>query len=159
MPNREALKAAKSQALKYLSYRDRSEEELNKFLKKKGHKASIIQSILPDLINLNYINDKRFAMAWGKSRIERKRFGKERVRQELSAKGVSHQIIESTLNTLYDSFPERDLAKTCADKKLASLQGLEPEKKLRRLVQYLKRRGFSADIIYETTRPPGGTID
>lgn len=159
MSDLEALKKAKSQALKYLSYRERSEEELNQFLKNKGHTASIIQSILEDLKNLNYINDKHFAMEWGRSRVERKRFGKERLRQELSAKGVSRQIIESTLNTIYDSFSERDLARACADKKLASLQGLEPEKKMRRLVQYLQRKGFSADIVYETTRPPGSRIN
>jgi SOS response regulatory protein OraA/RecX len=35
---------------------------------------------------------------------------------------------------------------------LASLHGVEPEKKTRRLAQYLQRRGFSADIIYETLK-------
>ena len=152
MPDREALKTAKSQALRYLAYRDRSERELILYLGKKGHAPSVIQKTLQDLAKLNYINDQRFAMEWGRSRIEEKKFGKERVRNELSAKGVANHIIETTLNSLYNSHPERDLAQACVSKKLASLRGLEPEKKTRRLVQYLQRRGFSADIIYETLR-------
>ena len=152
MPDREALKTAKSQALRYLAYRDRSQRELTQYLKKKAHAPSIIQKTIQYLVDLNYVNDQRFAMEWSRSRIEGKKFGKERVRHELFAKGVASQIIETTLNTLYDANPEKDLALALANKKLDSLNGLEPAKKSRRLAHYLQRRGFSADIIYETLK-------
>lgn len=152
MPDQEALKTAKSQAFKYLSYRDRSKKEVALYLEKKGHTPSVIQTTLQELEKLNYINDQRFAMEWGRWRVEVKRFGKKRLQHELSAKGVSSSIIETALTDLYDSHPEQDLALACANKKLASLHGLEPEKKSRRLAQYLQRRGFSADIIYETLK-------
>ena len=152
MPDQEALKTAKSQAFKHLSYRDRSKKEVAQYLKKKGHTPSVIQTTLQELEKLNYINDERFAMEWGRWRIEVKRFGKKRLQYELSTKGVSSSIIENTLTALYDSHPEQELALACANKKLASLHGLEPEKKSRRLAQYLQQRGFSADIIYETLK-------
>ena len=152
MPDQEALKTAKSQAFKHLSYRDRSKKEVAQYLKKKKHTLSVIQTTLQELEKLNYINDERFAMEWSRWRVEVKRFGKKRLQHELSTKGVSFPIIETTLTALYDSHPEQDLALTCANKKLASLHGLEPEKKSRRLAQYLQRRGFSADIIYETLK-------
>ena len=152
MPDREDLKTAKSQALKHLSYRYRSKRELIQYLEKKEHAPSVIQKTIQYLVSLNYINDQRFAMEWGRSRIENKKFGKERVRQELFTKGIASNIIEIALDTLYDANPEKDLALACASKKLASLHGLEPEKKTRRLAHYLQRRGFSADIIYETLK-------
>ncbi len=152
MPDQEALKIAKSQAFRHLAYRDRSKRELAQYLGKKKHAPSVIQKTLQDLVKLNYINDQRFAVEWGQSRVEGKKFGKKRLRHELLAKGVSSHIIETTLDTLYDSHPEQDLSLACANKKLASLHGLEPEKKTRRLAQYLQRRGFSADIIYETLK-------
>ena len=152
MPDQEALKTAKSQAFKYLSYRDRSKKEVALYLEKKGHTPSVVQTTLQELEKLNYINDERFAMEWGRWRVEVKRFGKKRLQHELSAKGVSSSIIETALTDLYDSHPEQDLALACANKKLASLHGLEPEKKSRRLAQYLQRRGFSADIICETLK-------
>ena len=152
MPDQEVLKTAKSQAFKHLSYRDRSKKEVALYLKKKGHPPSVIQTTLQELEELNYINDQRFAMEWGRWRVEVKRFGKKRLQHELSVKGVSSNIIETALTALYDSHPEKDLALACANKKLVSLQGLEPEKKKRRLAQYLQRRGFSSDIIYETLK-------
>ena len=152
MPDQEALKTAKSQAFKHLSYRDRSKKEVALYLEKRGHTPSVIQTTLQELEKLNYINDQRFAMEWGRWRVEVKRFGKKRLQHELLAKGVSSPIIETALTDLYDSHPEQDLALACANKKLASLHGLEPEKKSRRLVQYLQRRGFSQDIIYETLK-------
>lgn len=152
MPDQEVLKSAKSQAFKHLSYRDRSKREVAQYLEKKGHTPSVIQTTLEELERLNYINDQRFAMEWGRVRVEVKRFGKKRLQHELSAKGVSSNIIEAALTALYNSHPEQDLALACANKKLASLYGLEPEKKKRRLAQYLQRRGFSAEIIYETLK-------
>lgn len=152
MPDQEALKTAKSQAFKYLSYRERSKKEVVLHLEKKGHSPSVIQTTLQELEKLNYINDQRFAMEWGRWRVEVKRFGKKRLQHELSAKGVSSSIIETALTALYNSHPEQELALACANKKLASLHGLEPEKKTRRLAQYLQRRGFSADIIYEALK-------
>ncbi len=156
MHDREALSTAKSQALRYLAYRERSERELAAYLEGKGHAAAVIQKTIRNFAKLNYINDRRFATEWGRQRIEGKKFGRARVRHELSAKGIANHIIEATLNSLYNSHPERDLAQDCASKKLASLRGLEPEKKARRLAQYLQRRGFAADIIRETLRVSAG---
>jgi regulatory protein len=152
MSDPETLKTAKSQALRHLAYRDRSKRELVQYMEKKGHASSTIQKTIQYLENLNYIDDQRFAMVWSQSRVERKKFGKERVRRELFAKGIASNIIETTLDTLYGANPEKDLALACASKKLASLDGLEPQKKARRLAHYLQRRGFSADIIYETLK-------
>jgi regulatory protein len=152
MPDQEALKIAKSQTFKHLSYRDRSKKEVALYLEKRGHTPSVIQTTLQELEKLNYINDHRFAMEWGRCLVEVKRFGKKRLQHELLARGVSSSIIETALTDLYNSHPEQDLALACVNKKLASLHGLEPEKKSRRLAQYLQRRGFSQDIIYETLK-------
>ncbi|HIK57660.1 MAG TPA: regulatory protein RecX [Nitrospinaceae bacterium] len=152
MPDHKALKSAKSVALKYLAYRARSIMELVQYLGKKAHTSSTIQETIKYLENLNYLDDRHFAMEWSRTRIEGKKFGKERMRHELSAKGIASHIIETTLNTLYDANPEKDLALACASKKLATLHGLESKKKARRLAHYLQRRGFSSDIIYETLK-------
>ena len=52
-----------------------------------------------------------------------------------------------------------NFARAGAVKKRAPWIGGKPKKKMRRLVQYLQRRGFSADIIYETTRLTGRQRD
>ncbi|MBC8282512.1 MAG: RecX family transcriptional regulator [Nitrospinae bacterium] len=56
------------------------------------------------------------------------------------------------MTTLYENNPEAQLAAECARKKWETLKSLEGEKKKRRLVQYLQRRGFSGDIIYQSLK-------
>ena len=152
MPDPEILKTAKNQALRYLSYRDRSILEVTQYLEKKEHPQRIIQQVLDALIELNYVNDQRFALEWGRYKINKQKLGKSRLYAELLNKGIDKEVLENTLAILYEDNSETELAIQCARKKMNSLQGVEEEKKKRRLIQYLKRRGFSADIIYQSIK-------
>ena len=152
MPAPEKLKTAKNQALRYLSYRDRSKLEITQYLEKKEHPQPVIQQALDALIELNYVNDQRFALEWGRFKINKQKLGKNRLYAELLNKGIDKKVLESTLAILYEDNPETELAIQCVRKKMNSLQGVEEEIKKRRLIQYLKRRGFSSDIIYQSIK-------
>ena len=152
MPDPEAIKKAKSHALRYLSYRDRSKLEVIQYLEKKEHPHPVIQQALDALVKLNYVNDQRFALEWGRYKINKQKLGKNRLYVELLNKGIDKEILKSSLATLYEDNPEAELATECARKKMNSLKGVEEEKKKRRLIQYLERRGFSADIIYQSLK-------
>ena len=150
MPDPEAFKKAKNQALKYLSYRDRSKWEITQYLEKKQHSHLVIQQTLEYLENFDYVDDQRFALQWGQFKINKKKLGRNRLYLELLNKGIARETLENILSTLYENNPEIQLAKECASKKWESLKGVEADKKKRRLFQHLKRRGFSADIIYQS---------
>ena len=150
MPNPEILKKAKNHALKYLSYRDRSKWEITNYLEKKNYTCPVIQETLKYLESLDYVDDKRFALQWGQFKINKKKLGRNRLYQELLNKGISQAIIGNILSVLYESTSEKQLAIECSRKKWATLKGVEAEKKKRRLCQYLKRKGFSTDIIYQS---------
>jgi len=150
MPDPEILKKAKFHALKYLSYRDRSKWEMAQYLEKKKYTHTVIQKTLEYLEILNYVDDKRFALQWGQFKINKKKLGRNRLYQELFNKGIPQEIIENILSVLYENTSEKQLAIECSRKKWATLEGVESEKKKRRLYEYLKRKGFSADIIYQS---------
>ena len=152
MPDPESFKKAKAHALQYLSYRDRSKWELNQYLCKKEHSPSVIQKTLDYLAELNYVDDQRFALQWGQYKINKNKLGKNRLYLELLGKGVNKEIIEDILSTLYEKNPEMELAVQCARKKWVTLKSFQEKKKKRLLVQYLQRKGFSSDIIYQSVR-------
>ena len=152
MPDPESLKKAKAHALRFLSYRDRSNWELAQYLKKKEYSHPVIQQTLDYLAELNYVNDQRFALQWSQFKINKKKIGRNRLHLELSGKGIDKEIIEKTSNTIYADNLEKNLAANCARKKWVSLKGVQKEKKKRRLVQFMQRRGFSSDIIYQSLR-------
>ena len=79
MPDPEAIKKAKSHALRYLSYRDRSKLEITQYLEKKEHPHPVIEKALDALVKLNYVNDQRFALEWGRYKINKQKLGKKSV--------------------------------------------------------------------------------
>jgi regulatory protein len=145
----EDFKQARALAYRYLSIRDRTERETADYLGKKGFDTAVVQQTLHFLKDANYLNDRRFAEHWARTRAENKQFGKYRLRQELTGKGLDTELIDETLDTLFENVKEIDLARAVVEKKLRSMQDLEPEKRKRRLAGLLQRKGFSSDIIYK----------
>lgn len=143
-------KRARSLALRYLSYRDRSFHEVSAHLAQKGVSPKAIRETLDRLAESGLLNDERFARNWARSRISVKKLGPIRLRRELLAKGVEDSIVQSALGELYSERDPKDLARTCARKKISALTGVEPEQRKRRLVQYLQRKGFSPETVYQT---------
>jgi regulatory protein len=149
MPYEEESKNARRRAIRYLVYRDRSRNEIIRYLKKKKFSENAVDETLIFLENNEYINDERFAMQFGRSRIVNKKIGRLRLGLELGDKGLERQIIEETLNSLYEEYDEEKIALSCAKKKLATYSSSNSERDRRRIAKFLERKGFPSSIIYE----------
>ena len=149
MPYEEESKNARRRAIRYLVYRDRSRNEIIRYLKKKKFSENAVDETLIFLENNEYINDERFAMQFGRSRIVNKKIGRLRLGLELGDKGLERQIIEETLNSLYEEYDEKKIALSCAKKKLATYEPSNGERDRRRIAKFLERKGFPSSIIYE----------
>ena len=149
MPDKEEPKKARRRAIRYLVYKDRSRNEIICYLKRKRFSANVVDETLTFLENNGYINDRRFALQFGRSRIVNKKVGRLRLEQELRNKGLERQIINETLSSLYEEYNEREVAMVCAKKKLASCSSGESEKDRGRLARFLERKGFPTSIVYQ----------
>jgi len=149
MPYKEESQKARMCAVRYLAYRDRSRNEIAHYLKGKGFSTSALDETLALLEDNNYINDPRFALKFGRSRIENKKVGKIRLERELKDKGLESQIISKALNSLYEEYDEREIAIVCAKKKLESFSLNDIEKERGRLARFLERKGFSSSLVYQ----------
>ncbi len=158
MPDIEEVKRAHSQAMKILSRRDLSEAQLKDKLRVKGFSEAAVEGALARLKDCNHIDDARFALNWGRSRINARKIGARRLRQELYQKQLDAGIIEDTVNALFAEMDETALARQCADKKLTTMRGLGHEIQRRRLAQHLYGKGFDTHTVYAVLREtvPGG---
>ena len=104
MPYEEESKNARRRAIRYLVYRDRSRNEIIRYLNGKKFSADAVNETLIFLESNDYINDDRFAMQFGRSRIVNKKIGRLRLGLELRNKGLARKIIEETLNSLYEEY-------------------------------------------------------
>ena len=88
MPHKEESKNARRRAIRYLVYKDRSRNEIIRYLNGEKFSADAVDETLIFLESNNYINDDRFAMQFGRSRIVNKKIGRLRLGLELGSKGL-----------------------------------------------------------------------
>jgi regulatory protein len=131
-----------------LSYRMRSRKELARRLERKGYSQETVDRVISDLEEAGLVDDIEFARLWMRSRMESSPRSFYAIRRELLQKGVDGEKIESVKCELEGEFDEKEMALSLAKKRLSRLEGLEKRDRERRLLGFLKRRGFD----YETVR-------
>jgi regulatory protein len=138
---------ASNKALRYLSYRPRSKQEVRDKLLKEGYSPGLVTAVLARLESINYINDANFARQWIESRLRSKPCGRWLLQQELSAKGIDSALTETLLSAVLDRDQELELARDALRKKIPGLAGTVPDQSKPKLGQFLQRRGFAYPII------------
>lgn len=88
-------------ALNSLDYRDHSEKEIRAKLLRK-HDADYVDEAVEKLIELDLVNDERYAENYARELFERKKFGKMRIESELRAKGISADIANAAVEELFE---------------------------------------------------------
>ena len=88
-------------ALNSLDYRDHSEKEIRAKLLRK-HDADYVDEAVEKLIELDLVNDERYAENYARELFERKKFGKMRIKSELRAKGISADIANAAVEDLFE---------------------------------------------------------
>jgi len=138
---------AKNNAHLLLRSRPRSEHEVRQRLKLKGYDDAVINGVIEDLKKTGNINDEKFARFWIESRMNANPMGDVVLKQELKRKGISDLIIEATLQDKANNYDEYEVAFSMAREKYKRFQKLDSRKALKRVYDFLSRRGFKYDII------------
>ena len=102
--------------------------------------------VIDRLVDEGFIDERRYARAYCESKLLRARWGERKVRYELMHKGIPQNIVDECI---LEIAPEERLEaiRIVADKKLATLHGMEPQESRRRLTAYLVQRGYTFDEI------------
>jgi len=135
-----------SLSIQLLSYRIRSRREISDMLVARKISPDAIDQAIAHLEAADYLNDMVFTRIWIKERIDVHGFGRQRIKNELLAKGVDRGMIESELTPAYTVENEIAQASKLALSRITRYKDLDAATKRRRLTQVLMRRGFSSQI-------------
>lgn len=119
---------------------------------KKSFSEDTIRDTVFFLKDKNYINDREFAKSWVQNRIALKSVGRSLLKYELRQKGIDKQIIEDVIEEAAGNFNEEQQVLQLALVKKEKFADVEPQKAKKRIVDFLKRRGFSTSVIFDTIR-------
>lgn len=125
-----------------LDLRDHSQREMRKKLSAKFDENSVNEAV-EKLVDLGLINDRRYAENLTRELFERKKYGKNRVKNELFRRGIDSEIINDVIEN-YENENDTDNVKTIVDiirKKYYNK--LVDEKSRQRVVAALVRLGYS----------------
>ncbi len=137
-----------SAALKSLSYRPKSENELQKKLEQKGFDPEQITPVMDRLKQHRLINDNDFSAMWVENQTNFRPRGKRLLSLELRKKGVGEENIADSLKDL----DEERAAFECAARYARRLQGLDWKTFRAKLGGHLSRRGFGYDLTSQVIR-------
>lgn len=140
---RQEVYAAKSAALRYVSDRARTTDEVCKMLLRRGFDADTTEDTVANVERLGLLDDAAYAAAFAKSRFDARGYGPARIRQDLIKRGVARAFIDAALEEL-PAEEVGDAAREQAGTKWRALSSEEDlRKRKKKTMDYLVRRGFS----------------
>jgi regulatory protein len=135
-------------AVRILSKRAKSSEELRRKLREYKYASDGIQWSIDRLTELGVLNDEEYARAVVRSQLRRKPAGRRFLSGKLREKGIHTSVIDIVLDELLDERDPFDDALELAQKADRSMsKHLSSEVRMRRISGRLARRGFDFDVI------------
>ena len=131
----------------YCSYQDRCYKEVTMKLKSLGMFQTAIDHILDHLVANNFLNEERFAKSFARGKHKFKQWGKRRIEQELKFRGISSYNIKTALKEIESDYLSNFYA--LAERRWQNITEPSLEKKKRKWVDFLMRKGYESNLIFE----------
>lgn len=133
----------------YCAYQERCHAEVVDKLYQLGVWKKEHDAIIATLIEENYLNEERFALAYAGGKYRMKQWGRVKIKYELKQKQVSNYSINKALKQ-FDEDEYRQTLQKLANDKYALLKGEQYLVRKKKTMDFLMQRGYETDLITAT---------
>lgn len=137
---------AAAKAEYYCAYQERSQHEMRSKLYEWGLHRNDAEELISQLIANDFLNEKRFALAYALGKLRIKSWGKRKISQGLKLKRVPDKMIREVLQSINDAEYNTALL-ALIRKKSKTIAEKNPYKKHYKLMQYAISKGYEPDMI------------
>ena len=135
----------------YCAYQERCHSEVRTKLRDLGIVGDTADAIMAQLIEDNFLNEERFAIAYARGKFRMKSWGKIRIKQELKMRHIPEYSIQQAMKAVdteggYLETLERIL------RQKASEYADDDYQKTTKLYAFALRRGFESEFIGDTLK-------
>lgn len=132
-----------------LARRAHSRRELEQLLRRRGAPQEAARHALARADSLGLLDDAAFASGVVRARIAGRSASVAALRRELSQKGVARDLADAAIAGGFadTDLDEAQVAADAARRRARALRSHEPAVVRRRVIAFLRRRGFGADAI------------
>lgn len=140
----------KEQALQklrhYCAYQERSHSEVKEKLYQLGVWKKDHDEIIASLIEDNYLNEERFAIAFAGGKFRMKEWGRVKIKYELKQKQVSDYCIRKALKEIKEE-DYLNVLRKLAQEKYTTLKSEQYLVRKKKTMDYLMQKGFEPELI------------
>lgn len=133
---------------RYCAYQERCHEEVNQKLYEFSLSQPDKDSIVVYLIENNYLNEERFVNVFTMSKLNQKKWGKIRIKNELKLRKISDYLISKALKSISNHEYET-IFETLSEKIWKSITEPNLLKKRKKFCETLLRKGWESETIYQ----------
>lgn len=136
---------------RFCAYQERAPQEVKEKLLKYSLGKLEVEQIIDKLIDEDFLNEKRFAELYARSKFNQKKWGKIKIQFELKKKGVSDHHIDFALEEIDEKVYLEVLSSLLA-KKVESLKEENELQRKSKLIRFANSKGYSLDSIYQVLK-------
>lgn len=133
----------------FCAYQERNHREVKEKLYSFGLYKEQVEDLISKLIEDNFLNEERYAIAYAGGKFRMKDWGKNKIKYGLKQQQVSDYCIKKALKTIDIDEYEQKIKKLFAAKE----KSLKSEKnifiKRKKIQQYLMQKGYESSLINE----------
>jgi regulatory protein len=127
---------------------ERCQSEIYKKLKEWGIEEENSEEIITQLIIENFIDEKRFAQLYSRSKFNQLKWGKIKISHELKQKGISEKCIQYGLQEIDNKVYIKTLQKEI-EKKTKELKENNTFILKNKLIKYFYSKGYESELTIE----------
>ncbi|WP_119729420.1 regulatory protein RecX [Thermomonospora amylolytica] len=142
---------AREICLRLLAAAPRTRAQLADALRRKGVPEEAAERVLGRFSEVGLIDDEAFARAWVQSRHAGRGLARRALASELRRRGVADETVSEAVESL-DPEQEERTARELVARRLPGTRTLPPDKRMRRLVGMLARKGYPPGLCYRVVK-------
>lgn len=138
---------ALAKAQKYCAYQERSHQEVRDKLYSYGLHKKDVEDLLTELITSGFLNEERFAKAFAGGKFRMKKWGRNKIENELKHRGISTRCIQIGLKEI-DGPDYRKALVQLLKKKASSITESNPFKKRNKIAGFAIGKGYESEMVW-----------
>jgi regulatory protein len=136
-------------ALKSISVRERTESEVDVFLRRRGYEGPVVDDVIRALRDEGLVDDAGYARRFAEDRRLLDSWGNERIARDLERRGVEREMIEQALAG-QSRDDELSVAVELLDRRFPL--PFEGDRERDKAWRMLVRRGYEPELAYSAVR-------
>ncbi len=134
-------------ARQFCAYRERCTAEVHDKLRRLGAGRESMVQVTKNLREEGFLDDKRFATLFVRSKFQQNKWGKVKIKAALLAKNIPEDYIPAALDVIDDQSYE-DTLHQLATKKKQELQGKSSDEVTAKTASHCIRKGYEPALVW-----------